>query len=142
MIAAHFALVSAGLFLFVGMITGWWKYRHMMQSPDALAPAYVDICHRTALMYSFACIVLQQLALQSRWPDAVNISAVVVPILFFASAVAGYAMHGWLRDTDNQLRRPHKVGNKTVPSVVIRVYMFALAIGQIGGLTVLLAGAV
>lgn len=142
MIAAHFALVSAGVFLFVGMITGWWKYHHIMRSTDAVAPVYVDVCHRTALMYSFACIVLQQLALRSRWADAVNIAAVVVPILFFASAVASYALHGWLRDTDNQLRRPHKVGKKTVPGGMIRIYMFALALGEIGGLMVLLAGAV
>lgn len=140
--APDFALTSAGVFLLVGMTTGWWKYHHMMRSPDATAPVYVDICHRTSLLYSFACVVLQQLALHSRWADAVNLTAVVVPILFFASAVANYALHGWMKDTDNQLQRPHRFGSRTLPGWQIRVFMVALATGQIGGLAVLLAGCV
>jgi hypothetical protein len=142
MTADHFALVSAGLFLLVGMITGWWKYHHIMRSSDATAPTYVDICHRTALMYAFACLVLQQLALHSRWNDTVNLWAVAVPIVFFASAVLTYAIHGLLKDTDNQLQRPHKLGTKTLPAAMIRVYMLSLAAGEIGGLLVLLAGVI
>lgn len=142
MTAASFALIAAGAFLLVGMVTGWWKYRHMMRSESATAPVYVDICHRTALMYAFACIVLQQLALHSRWSETANLIAVMVPVIFFASAVAGYAVHGWLQDTDNQLRRPHKLGNTTVSAAVVRAYMIALAVGEIGGVVVLLAGVV
>lgn len=142
MTADQFALVSAGLFLLVGMITGWWKYHHIMRSADATAPTYVDICHRTALMYAFACVVLQQLALHSRWSDTVNLWAVIVPIVYFASAVMMYAIHGVLKDTDNQLQRPHKLGNRTLPNIIISVYMLSLAVGEIGGLLVLLAGVI
>lgn len=142
MAADHFALLSAGLFLLVGMITGWWKYHHIMRSSDATAPTYVDICHRTALMYAFACLVLQQLALHSRWSDIVNLWAVAVPIAYFASAVLTYAIHGVLKDTDNQLQRPHRLGNRTLPNIMISVYMVSLAVGEIGGLLVLLAGVI
>lgn len=142
MTAESFALISAGLFLLVGMLTGWWKYRHMMRSDDATAPTYVDICHRTAFMYAFACLVLQQLALHSRWSASINLLAVAIPIVFFASAVAIYFVHGVLRDTDNQLQRPHKLGQGTVPGMLIRSYMVLLALGEIGGLLVLLAGVV
>ncbi len=140
MTAAHLALSAAGSFLLVGMITGIWKYHHMMRAADAQAPVYVDVCYRTALMYAFACLVLQQLALHSRWSPVVNLWAVIIPVLFFASAVATYALHGWLRDTDNQLARPHRLGHKTVPGGLIRVYMFGLIAGEIGGTAVLLAG--
>lgn len=140
MTATHLALSAAGSFLLVGMLTGIWKYQHMMRSSDAQAPVYVDVCHRTALMYAFACLVLQQLALHSRWSPTVNLWAVLVPVLFFASAVASYALHGWLRDTDNQLARPHRLGNKTVPGGLIRLYMVALILGEIGGTAVLLVG--
>ncbi|WP_348674200.1 hypothetical protein [uncultured Abyssibacter sp.] len=142
MSADYIALLSAGGFLIVGMLTGIWKYAHIMRSEAAEAPVYVDICHRTALMYAFACLVLQQLALHSRWSEWVDMIAVVVPIAFFASAVAGYALHGWLRDTDNQLRRPHVMGRRTISPWVIRVYMIALIAGEIGGVVVLVAGVV
>lgn len=138
--AERLALLSAGGFLLVGMLTGIWKYRHMMRSKDASAPTYVDICHRTALMYAFACIVLQQLALHSKWSAGVNLAAVAIPILWFASAVLTYAVHGWLNDTDNQLRRPHRLGGVTVPRNVIRTYMLMLILGEVGGTAILLAG--
>ncbi len=138
--AAHLALLAAGSFLLVGMLTGIWKYAHMSRSEDAQAPVYVDICHRTALMYAFACIVLQQLALHSRWSDTVNSVAVLAAVAYFASAVATYAVHGWLQDTDNQLRRPHVLGRWTLPAGLIRFYMITLIIGEIGGVAVLLAG--
>lgn len=138
--ADHFALVSAGVFLLVGMLTGIWKYWHMMRSENAQAPTYVEICHRTALMYAFACLVLQQLALHSRWSAGVNLAAVAIPILWFASAVFAYALHGWLQDTDNQLQRPHRLGSMTIPGKIISVYMMLLIVGEIGGTLVLLAG--
>lgn len=142
MTAPDLALISAGLFLMVGMLTGVWKYRHMMASDDATAPVYVDICHRTALMYAFACIVLQQLALRSAWSATVDFWATLLPIIYFASAVFGYAVHGWLQDTDNQLRRPHKLGTRTLPGGLIKVYMWMLIAAEIGGLLVLLAGVI
>ena len=140
--ASQFALISAGVFMLVGMLTGWWKYAHIVRSADATAPAYVDICHRTALMYAFACIVLQQLAMHSRWSHTVNLLAVAIPILFFASAVATYAIHGWLNDTDNQLRQPHRLGTRTLPNGVVSRYMVLLALGEISGVLVLIAGVV
>jgi hypothetical protein len=140
--ADHFALVSAGTFLLVGMLTGIWKYWHMMRSENAQAPTYVDICHRTALMYAFACLVLQQLAQHSRWSAGVNLAAVAIPILWFASAVFAYAVHGWLQDTDNQLQRPHRLGAMTIPGRIISVYMLLLIVGEIGGTLVLLLGVI
>lgn len=138
--AADFALISAGAFLVFGMLTGCWKYKHMMQSESATAPYYVDICHRTSLMYSFACVVLQQLALASQWSNTVNLLAVVFPVVFFATAVFTYAVHGWLKDTDNQLERPHKLGSKELPSASIHSYIFLLIAAEIGGVLVLMAG--
>ncbi|PPD25663.1 MAG: hypothetical protein CTY21_14110 [Methylomonas sp.] len=138
--AGNFALTSAGCFLLFGMLTGIWKYFHMMTRADAQAPYYVDICHRTSLQYAFACVVLFLLATNSAWSEQVNWYATVVPILFFASAVFTYWLHGVLKDTDNQLAQPHRLGGGTVPRGVIKVYMLALIAGEIGGTAVLLAG--
>lgn len=140
MTADHFALLSAGSFLLVGMLTGVWKYSHMARSESATAPVYVDVCHRTSLLYAFACLVLQQLALGSRFDPLTNLWATIVPIVFFALAVLSYAIHGLLQDTDNQLRKPHVLGTRTLPSWMLRLFMVSLIAGEIGGTLVLLAG--
>lgn len=138
--AVQLAQLSCGGFFLTGLATGAWKYRAMITDPDAQAPAYVDICHRAALMYAFACLVLAEFARLSAWPAWVNLVAVAGPVVFFASAVAIYALHGVLRDTDNQLRRPHRLGRGHVHGGVMSLYIYALMTGEIGGFLVLLAG--
>ncbi len=138
--SVQIALLGSGLFFATGMLTGLWKYRCIMKSPDAQAPVYVDICHRASLMYAFACLVLLEFAERSTWSERVNQAAVAVPILLFASAVATYLVHGLLRDTDNQLRRPHVLGTRHVHGTAINAYMGLLTIGEIGGFLVLFAG--
>ena len=51
------ALVACGVFFLTGLVTGIWKYRSMITSSEGKAPVYVDICHRSALMYSFGSLV-------------------------------------------------------------------------------------
>lgn len=138
--AVQLAQLSCGGFFLTGLATGAWKYRAMITDADGQAPAYVDICHRAALMYAFACLVLAEFARLSAWPAWVNLAAVAGPVIFFASAVAVYALHGVLRDTDNQLRRPHRLGRGHVHGRVMSLYIYALIVGEIGGFLVLLAG--
>ncbi|MFM9935647.1 MAG: hypothetical protein ACKVOL_05555, partial [Novosphingobium sp.] len=104
------------------------------------APAYVDICHRAALMYAFACLVLAEFARLSEWPAGVNLAAVALPVVFFGAAVGSYALHGILQDTDNQLRRPHRIGTRHVHGQMVSAFIYLLAVGEIGGFAVLLAG--
>ncbi|MDX1497976.1 MAG: hypothetical protein R3352_10500, partial [Salinisphaeraceae bacterium] len=51
-----------------------------------------------------------------------------------------YALHGWLNDTDNQLRKPHRLGSATLPGFMIGGFMWALIIAEVGGFSVLLYG--
>jgi hypothetical protein len=51
-----------------------------------------------------------------------------------------YAVHGWLRDTDNQLREPHVLGRSMLPNALVRTSMWMLVTAEIGGFAVLLAG--
>jgi hypothetical protein len=139
-LAVAIALVSCGLFFLAGLAAGVWKYRCIMTSANAQAPVYVDVCHRSSLLYAFACLVLAEFAKRSAWSSAVNAWATAVPIAFFASAVGTYAVHGALRDTDNQLARPHRLGGGTLPSGVVAAYMAALIFGEIGGFLLLFAG--
>lgn len=138
--AVFLAQLSCGAFFLTGLVTGVWKYRAMILDDDGLAPAYVDICHRAALMYAFACLVLAEFAGLSVWPGLVNTLAVAVPVLFFAAAVGSYAVHGLLKDTDNQLRRPHRLGDRHISSSAMNAGVYALALGEIGGFLVLFSG--
>ena len=142
MTAVHLAQLSCGVFFLFGLVTGLWKYRGMITSAEGQAPAYVDICHRAALMYAFACLVLAEFARLSVWPSGVNLAAVALPVVFFAAAVVSYAVHGLLDDTDNQLRRPHHVGAHHVHGSTVSVFIYLLAAGEIGGFAVLFAGSV
>ncbi len=138
--ALKLAIVSCGVFFLTGLFTGVWKYVCIARSPNAQAPVYVDVCHRAALLYSFACLVLAKFVELSVWSPTVDFWATLMPIVFFAQAIVGYAVHGWLRDTDNQLRQPHVLGNKIVPNSVVRVTMWTLVAAEIGGFSVLFAG--
>lgn len=138
--AAHLCLGSSALFLLGGLLTGVWKYACIATSRDATAPVYVDIAHRTALMYSFACLVMHQLVPYSPVSEPLTRWVVGVPIAFFALAVGSYVLHGILRDTDNQLRTPHRLGAFTLPGSVMRLFMVSLIVGEVGGVGILVYG--
>ena len=138
--ASNLCLLAAGLYFLTGMLTGVWKYLCMASDREARSPVYVDIAHRTALLYSFAAILLREFVPFSPLSPAGTLWAVGLPLLFFGSAIFIYIVHGILRDTDNQLRKPHKLGSATLPGGLITVYMWLLIAGEIGGFAVLFAG--
>jgi hypothetical protein len=142
MSAETFCLVSAAAFFLAGLLTGAWKYRCILAAADGRAPPYVDVSHRASLLYAFACALLAELARRSAWPNPVNLAAAIVLVIFFAATVLGYVVHGALRDTDNQLRRPHRLGARTVPPHVVKGFMAALVTAELASFLVLFSGLV
>jgi hypothetical protein len=140
--AETFAILAAGGFFLVGLLTGVWKYQQIHTREEAEAHPYVNIAHRTALLYAFACLLLAQFARLSVLSDLVNTIAVAVQVVFFAAAVLSYVVHGWLADTDNQLRKPHQIGKGTLPGGLMLMFMWALIVGEIGGFLVLFYGVI
>ena len=138
--ASRFALLSAMAFFAAGLLGGVWKYACIRRSPDASAPMYVDIFHRASLLYAFACLLLERMAIVSQLEVATELWALRAVVGFFAFAVGGYAIHGWLNDTDNQLRRPYKLGKGSLPPIVVHASMWALVACEIGGFGVLAVG--
>ena len=138
--AARLCITAAGVFFAAALATGVWKYAQMATRESAQAHPYVDICHRTALMDSFAALLLAVFAQFSAWSDTVNWWAAALPLAFFAQAIVTYGLHGWLEDTDNQFRKPHRLGRATLPGALIHAAMLALVVGEIGGFGVLFAG--
>lgn len=140
--AESLAIISAGCFFLTGLLTGVWKYQQIHNSPEAQAHYYVDIAHRTALLYSFACLLLYQFVVISQLPARVEFYAVLAQIAFFAAAVFAYIVHGWLGDTDNQLRKPYTLGSRTLPAILMVAFMWSLIVAEIGGFLVLFYGVI
>lgn len=130
-IDTRLTLLAAGLIFLWALILGVWKYRRMVASPNGQAHPYVDIAHRSALLYSFATLLLAVFVELSAWVTAVNLVAAAVVVAFFVIAIGSYVAHGMREDTDNQFRHPTRE---------LHAGMIALIVGEIGGFAVLLAG--
>lgn len=105
MTSPDFALLNSGAFLLFGMITGAWKHQKMLLSGHHQAPVYVDIAHRAGLMYSFASLVLWQLAVVSPLPVGLTWYGVLAPVAFFWIATGTYLYLGITNRTQNQFSR-------------------------------------
>lgn len=124
-------LLAAAVMFLWALLLGTWKYRQILASEDGQAHPYVDIGHRAALLYSFALLLVATFVELSGWSALVNLLAAGAMTFYFYAAVAGYAWHGWRRDTDNQFRDP-------APGM--HGFMVSLMIAEIGAWLVLIAG--
>ncbi len=124
-------LLAAAVMFLWALLLGVWKYRQIAESEQSAAHPYVDIAHRAALLYSFALLLVATFVELSGWGTAVNSLAAGAMAFYFFAAVAGYALHGWRRDTDNQFRDP-------VPGT--HAFMISLIVAEIAGWLVLTAG--
>ena len=139
--AENITLIACGVFFVVGLLAGTWKYIVIRRSPDFKAPRYVSTSHHTALMYSFACLVVLELIRQSTLPEFLEAWIAVMMVGCFAAALGSYLIHGLLGDTDNQLARPHRLGDYTWPNGAISLFMLILIVVETGGFLILLAAA-
>ncbi len=139
-ITATFTIVGAGVFFLTGLVTGVIKYRQIMASDHGQAHPYIDICHRASLLYAFASILLLTFVEISQLPVIVELVSVSALLLYFAASILIYLIHGLLKDTDNQLRRPFKLGHRRVPGPLISVFMWTLIAAEMGGFLVLFYG--
>ncbi|HEX5763858.1 MAG TPA: hypothetical protein VFY04_12160 [Solirubrobacterales bacterium] len=124
-------LLAAAVMFLWALLLGVWKYRQIAESEEAVAHPYVDIAHRAALLYSFALLLVATFVELSSWSSLVNLLAAGAMAFYFFGAVAGYMVHGWRRDTDNQFRDP---------VAGTHGFMWSLIVAEIGGWLVLIAG--
>lgn len=124
-------LLSAAVMFLWALVLGVWKYRQMLSASDGLAHPYVDTAHRAALLYSFALLLVAAFVELSGWSTLINLLAAGAMGFYFYAAVAGYVLHGWRRDTDNQFNPPPPGLNP---------FMVTPIAAEIGGWLVLIAG--
>lgn len=139
--AERIALLGSGVYFLIGLLTGVWKYRAIMSSPTGQAHPYVDILHRASLMYAFASLIVWKFADLSPLGDRIELAAVIALEGYFGIAIATYFVHALLKDTDNQMRAPFRLGSATLPRSVVEALMWSLIAAELGGFVVLFYGA-
>src|SRR5512139_3166444 len=130
-LAAKISLLASGLLLLAGMLIGLVKHQQMLKSADHLAPAYIDIAHRAAFLYSFAMLVIAKLLEYSPYSETVQLISMSAVLIFFAVTIVGYFSHGMINKTDNLFRERN---------FSTTWYVYMLAAGEIGGLSVIIWG--
>lgn len=138
--AVAWAVLFSGIFLWVGMLTGVWKYYQIRHSAQARAHYYVDIAHRSSLLYAPASLIIAILAYFSVWSDGLNFTFVLINLFFFSFSILSYVLHGWLKDTTNQFKQPHQMGRWHLPKWMLSSAMIFLIIGELGATAGLLLG--
>lgn len=140
--ATQIAIVFSGVFLWIGMLTGVWKYYQIRQTEQARAHYYVDIAHRSSLLYAAASLILAVLSHFTILAESVVLFCVLANLFFFAMSILTYIIHGLLKDTTNQFKRPHQLGRLTLPTWSMTIMMLALIIVELGATGILLLGTV
>ncbi|WP_151715208.1 hypothetical protein [Acinetobacter sp. TUM15071] len=140
--ATQLAIVFSGIFLWVGMLTGVWKYYQIRQTAQARAHYYVDIAHRSSLLYAAASLILAALSFFTVLSDSIALFCVVANLFFFAMSILIYILHGFLRDTTNQFKQPHQVGKWTLPAWCMTLMMLSLIIVELGATGILVLGTI
>ncbi|MFW2055038.1 hypothetical protein F4U02_01800 [Acinetobacter haemolyticus] len=138
--ATQIAIVFSGVFLWIGMLTGVWKYYQIRQTEQARAHYYVDIAHRSSLLYAAASLILAILSHFTILAESVVLFCVLANLFFFAMSILTYIIHGLLKDTTNQFKRPHQLGRLTLPTWSMTIMMLALIIVELGATGILLLG--
>lgn len=130
-LAIKISLLASGLFLLIGMLIGIVKHQQMLKSPGHNAPAYIDIAHRAAFLYSFAMLVIAKLLEYSPYSETVQLVSMGSVLTFLSVTIVGYFATGMMNKTDNLFR--HRDFRTTW-------YVYMLTVGEIGGLAVIVWG--
>lgn len=130
-LAIKISLLASGLFLLTGMLIGIVKHQKMLNSDDHTSPAYIDIAHRAAFLYSFAMLVIAKLLEYSPYSETVQLVSMGIVLLFLSITIVGYFATGMMNKTDNLFR--HRDFRTTW-------YVYMLTVGEIGGLSVIVWG--
>lgn len=125
------AILFSGLYLLVGMLTGVWKYSHMIKSENHQAPVYVDIAHRNSLLFSFACLVIAKLMTYSPYPQLMQMLLTVTPLTFFSLTTIGQVRQGILNNTDNIFKERN---------FSTTWFVYALIVGEADSIALMVAG--
>ena len=140
--ATELSIIFSGIFLWVGMLTGVWKYYQIRKTELARAHYYVDIAHRSSLLYAAASLILAVLSYFTVLSDMWTLACVIANLFFFTMSILTYILHGLLKDTTNQFKQPHQLGQRAIPAWCMTLMMLSLIIVELGATAILLCGTI
>jgi len=140
--AVQLAIVFSGIFLWTGMLTGVWKYWQIRRSELHRAHYYVDIAHRSSLLYAAASLILAVLSYFTVLDKNITLWCVLANVLFFSFSILVYIIHGHLKDTTNQFKTPHRLGRFNLPSWLMSLMMVALILTELLATAILVIGTI
>lgn len=141
-LAQKISMCAVGVFFLVGLVCGGWKYLHIRRAAQATAPEYVNISHRAGLMYAFSCLIVERMVQLSHLEDATETVCVALLLTYFVLAQSSYIIHAFLRDTENQLQRPHRLGSVKFSATVMSCFMISPFIAEVGAFATLFFGVI
>jgi hypothetical protein len=125
------SILFAGLFLLIGMITGVWKYATIMKSENAKSSMYVDIAHRNALLFSFACIVIAKLMEFSPFSPAMQMVITAIPLFYFSLTTINQIKEGFAGRTETIFKERN---------FSTTWFTYGLVIGEVGSISLMIIG--
>ncbi|MCH2001230.1 hypothetical protein [Acinetobacter seifertii] len=140
--AVQLTIVFSGVFLWIGMLTGVWKYWQIRRSELSRAHYYVDIAHRSSLLYAAATLILAVLSYFTVLNEGIALWCVLANILFFSFSILVYIIHGFLQDTTNQFKKPHRLGHFSLPTWLMTFMMIALIVTELLATAILVMGTI
>ena len=140
--ATELSIIFSGIFLWVGMLTGVWKYYQIRKTELARAHYYVDIAHRSSLLYAAASLILAALSYFTVLSDMWTLACVIANLFFFAMSILTSIIHGLLKDTTNQFKQPHQLGQRAIPAWCMTLMMLSLIIVELVATAILLCGTI
>ncbi len=87
-------------------------------------------------------MLLAEFARISRLPNGIELIATGLVLFYFASAIVTYAIHGWAKDTENQLKPPFVLAGRPISGGLVAAQMWMLIVAEVGGFLVLFYGVV
>lgn len=125
------AILFSGLFLLIGMLTGVWKYTTIMKSEHAKSSMYVDIAHRNALLFSFACVVIAKLMEFSPFSMTIQIIITAIPLFYFSLTTINQIKEGFAGRTETIFKERN---------FSTTWFTYGLIVGEIGAISLIIIG--
>ena len=130
-LAVKISILFAGLYLLVGMLTGVWKYAAIMKSENHKSALYIDISHRNALLFSFACLVISKLMEFSPFSPIMQLVITLIPLFYFSLTTVNQIKEGFSGRTETIFKERN---------FSTTWFMYGLIAGEIGSISLMILG--
>jgi hypothetical protein len=129
--AVKISILFAGLYLLIGMVTGVWKYAAITKNENHKSSMYIDIAHRNALLFSFACLVIAKLMEFSPFSPIMQLVITLIPLFYFSLTTINQIKEGFAGRTETIFKERN---------FSTTWFMYGLIAGEISSISLMIFG--